>query len=333
MREARSPTVLLIGGTGRSGSTLLHRLLGQLPGFVAVGELRYLWTETLAENRLCGCGERFLACRFWSGVGRRAFGGWDRVDVEEVAALQRSVARHRHIPLLALPDVAPARYRARLGRYHRTLQATYRAIHEASGASVIVDSTKDPAYAFALRRMPGIDVRLLHLVRDSRGVAWSWAKVVRSPEVVDRQHYMRRFSPLMTGVRWDTYNLMVESLGSFGVPRQFLRYERLVEDAGAALTAIASFAGRPVDARGLSFLELGGARLGVHHTVAGNPMRMAAGHVDIRADEAWRTSMPWWQRAAVTAVTWPLLRHYSYSMSPARGGAAPASVAGGGAGT
>jgi hypothetical protein len=42
---------------------------------------------------------------------------------------------------------------------------------------------------------------------------------------------------------------------------------------------------------------------------------MAAGHIDIRLDEAWRTSMPFAQRAQVTALTWPLLRHYSHAGS------------------
>jgi hypothetical protein len=183
----------------------------------------------------------------------------------------------------------------------------YAAIRDVSGADVIIDSTKDAAHAHVLRRMPGADFRVLHLVRDSRGVAWSWAKVVRS----DPDHYMRRFSPPVTALRWVASNLMVESLGWFGVPRLLLRYENLVARPQAALAAAASFAGRPVDPEALAFVREGGAWLGAHHTIAGNPMRMAAGHIGLRLDEAWRTSMPVAQRAQVTALTWPLLRHYS----------------------
>jgi hypothetical protein len=51
----------------------------------------------------------------------------------------------------------------------------------------------------------------------------------------------------------------------------------------------------------------------VHHTVAGNPMRLRAGGIDIRVDDEWRTSMPFGQRAGLAALTWPLLRHYSHS--------------------
>jgi hypothetical protein len=309
MSATQRPTVLLIGGTGRSGSTLLDRLLGELPGFVAVGELRYTWSEALADNRYCGCGARFLDCPFWSGVGSRAFGGWDRIDRSQVLALERSIARHRHIPLLAMGDAAPARYAGRLRSYLGVLGPMYEAIRHVSGANVIVDSTKDAAYAHVIRRMAGVDFRVLHLVRDSRGVAWSWAKLVRS----DPDHYMRQFSPPVTASRWVAYNLMVESLGWFGVPRLLLRYEALVANPQAALAAIASFAGKPIGSDALAFLEGGKARLGPHHTVVGNPMRMTAGSIDIRLDEAWRTHMPFRQRAEVTALTWPLLRRYSHA--------------------
>ncbi len=281
MSATGRPTILLIGGTGRSGSTLLDRLLGELPGFVAVGELRYIWSEALGENRYCGCGARFLDCPFWSRVGSQAFGGWDRIDSSQVMAQERSIGRHRHIPLLAMGRAAPARYARRLDDYLGSLGPMYDAIRDVSGADVIVD----------------------------RGVAWSWAKVVQS----DPEHYMRRFSPPVTALRWVGYNLMVESLGRFGIPRLLLRYESLVENPQAALSLVASFAGKPLDPGSLAFLDGKSASLRTHHTVAGNPMRMTAGQIGLALDEAWRTNMPFAQRAQVTALTWPLLRHYAQS--------------------
>jgi hypothetical protein len=105
---------------------------------------------------------------------------------------------------------------------------------------------------------------------------------------------------------------MIESLGWFGVPRLLMRYETLVARPQAALAAIASFIGQPLDPQALTFVQGTSAWLGSHHTVAGNPMRMAAGQISIGLDEAWRSSMPFGQRAQVTALTWPLLRHYAH---------------------
>jgi hypothetical protein len=60
----RQLRLLLIGGIGRSGSTLLDRMLGQLAGISSVGELVHVWRRGLAENNRRGCGARFGDCPF-----------------------------------------------------------------------------------------------------------------------------------------------------------------------------------------------------------------------------------------------------------------------------
>ena len=61
--------ILYIGGCTRSGSTLVDRMLGQLPGFVSTGEFGLITTHSITENRLCGCGRRFRDCPYWQAVG------------------------------------------------------------------------------------------------------------------------------------------------------------------------------------------------------------------------------------------------------------------------
>ena len=61
--------LLYVGGAGRSGSTLLDLLLSEVPGMFAAGEVRYLWNRGVRDNELCGCGQSFLSCPFWSAVG------------------------------------------------------------------------------------------------------------------------------------------------------------------------------------------------------------------------------------------------------------------------
>ena len=60
--------------------------------------------------------------------------------------------------------------------YCSRLAKWYNAIREVSGCSVIVDSTKGPPSATLLRLVPSIELSVIHLVRDSRGVAFSWQK-------------------------------------------------------------------------------------------------------------------------------------------------------------
>jgi len=66
--------VIYIAGSGRSGSTLVERTLGAIPGWVNIGELIELFRKPSVAAELCGCGQPFSSCVFWYEVGRSAFG-------------------------------------------------------------------------------------------------------------------------------------------------------------------------------------------------------------------------------------------------------------------
>lgn len=304
------PAVLYLGGQARSGSTLLDRALGQVQGFCSSGEVRYLWDRGLAENQRCGCGIPLRECPFWDAVGRRAFGGWDRIDLDEVLMLQREVDRAGAMPALAT-NRGGARFGAELERYGEYLTRVFGAIREESGAKVVVDSSMSPPHGLVLRRIPGIDLRLVHLVRDARGVAHSSMKVVERPEITDGVDYMPTYSPLRSAARWLAANLTFEFLGR-SVPDLRVRYETFVRDPRGVLTAIADHVGLPLQPDDLSFISSHEVELAVNHTAAGNPMRFKTGTLPLRVDEAWRDGLAERDRRLVTAVAWPLLRRYRY---------------------
>jgi hypothetical protein len=304
--------VLYVGGLGRSGSTLLDRLLGQVPGFEAVGEIVYLWDHSLGRDHDCGCGKRFRDCPLWTAVGEEAFGGWSRVDAEGTLALQRRVDHTYRVPLLVAPWLRPA-FARDLRDYASAMGRVLAAVRDVSGAQVVVDSSKYPAPAFVLRRAPEVDLRVVHIVRDPRGVAHSWGRTVRRPEQQGSvQEFMPRWAPGLSARRWVTSNLLMQALGLLGVPVLRLRYEDLVRDPAAALRRVIDFAGVPLDDASLAFLEPGAAQLGPNHTADGNPMRFTTGRVEIRADEAWRSRMEPAARRTVERRTWPLRLLYGY---------------------
>jgi hypothetical protein len=303
--------VLFIGGLGRSGSTLLERMLGRLDGFCSVGELVHIWERGLHENNLCGCGERFRDCPFWRRVGEAAFGGWDTLDVGEVLALKRAVDRNRYVPLMLAPALWPP-YRARLARYLDLLERLYGAVRAVTGAEVVVDATKHASHAFLLRRLPGVDLRLVHLVRDSRGVAFSWTKLLRRLEVPGAEALMATDHPLRMSARYLAYNLLFHLLRRLGVPSLLARYETLVRRPAAELRRVAGLAGRTAGDDQLGFIGDGFVELGASHALAGNPMRFRRGRVPLWLDEEWRRQMPRGQRLLTVTSTWPLLLRYGY---------------------
>jgi hypothetical protein len=308
--------VVYIGGCGRSGSTLLDRMLGELPRVCSVGELRFIWQRGLVENQRCGCGKPFRDCPFWRAVGDEAFGGWDTLDASEMAALERATDRHRYIPFLIAPWLWPG-YRRRLTHYTRVLAQLYRGINRATGGGLIVDSTKDPPFAFLLRHVPGIDLRVVHLVRDSRGVAFSWTKRIRKPEKVDTVDFMNTYHPVEMGFRWMAFNLCFHLLERLGVARLSMRYEKIVTYPRAEIERVAEYVGDEFADDDFAFLHGEGVDLGIHHTVSGNPMRFDQGTILLALDEAWKTQLQPLHRRLVSIFTFPLLLCYGY-LRPAR---------------
>jgi Sulfotransferase domain len=309
--------VLFIGGLGRSGSTLLDRMLGRLNDVCSVGELVHLWERGLKENNRCGCGERFGDCPFWRRVGQVAFGGWDTVDVDEILTLKASVDRNRFVPLMVLPVFGPA-YRRRLDRYSDLLEQLYVGVREVSGRPLVVDASKHASAAFLVRRMRGVDLRLVHLVRDSRGVAFSWTKRMRQAEAVADDALMATKTPLRLSARYLGYNLLFHLLRLTGVPGLLLRYESLVRDPAGELARVLGFAGRPSAAGELGFIGDGWVELGPSHALAGNPMRFRSGRVPLAVDEEWRRGLRCRYRLLTVASTWPLLVRYGYLRGAAR---------------
>jgi hypothetical protein len=299
--------VLFIGGLGRSGSTLIDRVLGQTPGVCSVGELVFLWDRALSANELCGCGEPFGACPFWKEVGDAAFGGWDRIDPVSIRAWQQHVDRNRYVPSMLAPSLAP-RFRARLEPYAEAMGRVYGAIASVTGAKLIVDSSKHASTAAFLRHVPGVDARILQLLRDPHGVAWSWSKTVERPEASDGVSFMARVGPARIAARWQGYNALLALVRS---PGGALRYEDFVDRPQHATRRLLAMGGlRPESLP--QFVGPRTVRLDVDHTVAGNPLRFRTGELEIRVDEEWRTAMPRARRALVGTLAFPSTLLYRY---------------------
>jgi hypothetical protein len=307
----RRVPVLYIGGYSRSGSTLLERILGEVSGLFPAGELVHLWQRGLVNNELCSCEAPFLDCPFWIDVGERAFGGWNRLDPDAVVSLKRGVDRHRYIPLMLAP-YRPRAYEERIQAMSGYLERLYRAIHEATNRAVIIDSSKNISYAFLLRHVLALDVRVLHLVRDSRAVAFSLTREVRRPESVRGETHMPIYHPVRSSTEWAVDNALFHLFASGGTPYRRMLYERLIEDPRGALASVRELVRLPIDDAVLDSADPGYVEFRASHSVSGNPIRFKRGRVPLALDDEWRHAMSRANRTLVSTMTFPLLLRYGY---------------------
>lgn len=301
--------VLYIAGFGRSGSTILANSLGQVGGFFSGGEMNFIWKHALIEDRLCGCGRHSRECPVWRSIFDEAFGGMGNVDAREMMRLQHSGARTRHIPQM-LTKSGRAKLEERMGKFLPSSARLYEAIKSVTNSRVVVDSSKEPAYGRAIAMIPEIDLRVLHLVRDPRAAAYSWLKKKEQPDSEDRE-FMHQKSALDSAVLWDAWNISTEAMWRpSGDKYMRLRYEDFIAAPKESFQSILDFIGEPD-----SELPLAGedeVKLGVSHTVSGNPNRFDTGSVELRPDDRWKKEMAVKDRNIVTALTLPLLARYGY---------------------
>jgi hypothetical protein len=320
-----APTpVLYIAGAGRSGSTLLEGMLGAAPGFAGVGEVRYIWHRAFQDNQLCSCGRPFADCPFWHGVVRRAFGS-GRVDPDRMLELRNRVDRVRHLPRLVWPRLRDDAFRDAHEEYGAVLTRLYRGMLEASGRTVVIDSSKDAPHAYLLDSLPGIRLFVIHLVRDSRAVAYSWQRVRRRPEIHWEEAYMPTFTPSSTASEWNRTNTWYELLARRSHRYLRIHYEDLARDPAAALRLIRDRFGDLEPA----FAQVGaaGATAPYWHSVSGNPLRFAGALPAVSLDTEWVSAMDRRSRRTVELRTLPLLARYGYLTSRR-----PAALTDGGAG-
>jgi Sulfotransferase family len=301
--------VVYVAGSARSGSTIFELALARACGIPAFGELRYIWERGYRDDQLCSCGAAFRDCDFWGRVRALLARGGDVGSTADILQAKSQLDRVRHIPRLA------ARRPSRNGplegdAYTRALLALYTALGQLSPTGVFVDSSKDPSYAFVLRAL-GIDLSVVHLVRDSRAVAYSWLRRRRRPEVADRVEFMHRRGPARSAAEWSVTD------GLFALYRRIeperttcIRYEDFVAAPERTLAQVGERLGlecNPASSTASDYSLPGWARI---HSISGNPVRFSQGAVRLRLDDEWRRALPPGARRVVTAVTLPgLLRH------------------------
>lgn len=305
--NAPRPRVLYIAGDARSGSTILDALLGSQPGIVATGELHMLLVDDFGGPRVCACGRRMEGCPLWGPVLRRWSAGLTPHQPSDYLRLQDRFERLRGLLRLLWHS---SHRSASFENYTRWTADLMNAIAEIASANIVADSAKNPMRALAFLRGGAIEMTLVHLVRDPRGVAWSKRKLLR----------WRGLAPwlrnpvaivLRAALDWTFANLFTEIVASRhnNVPYVRIRYEDLMQDPAGVLARVGEVAG--INLAALGERAAAGEAFGFGHIMAGNPAR-GRGPRPLAKDVDWQSSAPGWVRHVVWAICGLQARRYGY---------------------
>jgi len=289
---ATTPGILYIAGYSRCGSTVLDIMLGAADGVASGGELTFLGDELADPTRTCGCGEPYAACPVWGSIELPA-------PPSEVAAVTRAVEGG---VLARRGRSAGPEERARYGRIQRALFAH---VARRSDARWVVDSSKTARAArgrpVALSVEAGMDVRVVHLVRDAAATAASY-RTTGSNWAAEGRGRTARFPVARAMAGWRRANGVAGALREEWPGRYLeLRFEEVVADPRPALTAISELCGHDVTAAA-DLLDDGRA-VDPGHLVGGNRLRRA-GPLRL-APPAGPPPLRWDDRAAVALLARP----------------------------
>lgn len=307
----RKIKILNFTGWGRSGSTILGSVLGEIPGFFFGGEIRTIWSLTMLKNRLCGCGVPSKECQIWSEIINKAFGGFNSINVnpKEMMTLIKSGTRTGQLALMLLPFWEKLQ-KENLKPCLENIEKLYHAVQSITGSNVIIDSSKSSGYSNLLGMIPSFDLYIVHLIRDPRAVTYSWQRKKALPDKNEKLQF-NQYSALGSSVRWSIRNLASEAYWKRHKDRYFvMRYEDFIEKPKKSVQEILNFIGeKPLS---LPFVGDHSVQLGLNHALWGNPSRFKTGVVELKKDDEWKEKMKASDKILTTALTWPLLLKYEY---------------------
>lgn len=296
--------VIYITGWGRSGSTLLARILGQIEGIAHFGELRTIWTDGFKSKSICGCGSPTHECEVWQSIMDEAFGGLENVDLSSMVNLRRaSEPRTAELFKLRFSQQRRDLFLQKSMQYRDVLQKLYSSIQKTSKVNAVIDDSLHPGYAYTLSHVPNIQPFIVHLVRDSRGCAYSWTK--------RRKKGLGYYTLKDSSLGWNMRNLATAMLKDFnGLNYCCIRYEDFIKSPQDTISEILRFSDiNPVN---LPFSDSSTVTLKPTHSIFGNDNRVETGSISLREDETWKSKMTVSDRLKVTTLTWPVLLKYRY---------------------
>lgn len=277
-------------GAGRSGTTLLATLLGNAPSIITLGEM-HQFLDYYLEDKPSSSGVKLKDCPFWSAVVGKLEQKYSRPELEAINKLRDRVEGHGHIPASLFSSNK---------KYQAFQKELFEIIKETHPTEAVLDSAKYISRALQLARMDKEHVKIIYMVRDVRGVIFSFGKKVQTQKsAISAMFYYSLINTFGLITQW--------VLGRRRVMR--IQYEAVVEHPERSLARMQTFLGQDLSAV-LQKLQ-NEEPFEMPPIIAGNRMATAK-QIKLKPDFAWKQHYSRGKQILYYLLNFPLQLIFKY---------------------
>ena len=282
--------VIYILGQGHSGSTVLSKIIGSNINIRSLGEVRH-WSNALSKKHLfikeadyrCSCGQALDKCNFFSKITNNY-----RTKYNLNAYLNKKGKLDLILFILGLKKVNAIKINN--DDYIKFLKDIKSQISE----KYIIDSSKTIGNLIKLKNTEEIDLFVIHLIRDVRGVGNSYDKI-------------KNYNFYIEVINWIIFNYLY---------RKFLKNSKL-NYISVSYDMFAQFPDTYLSKIGNTLnLDFSDYKENIikteYHEIAGNE-KYAKKLYDIKYDQTWQIELPLFKKMFASLIGFFFNRRWVYN--------------------
>tara|TARA_B100000795_G_C22742844_1_gene416107 strand:- start:399 stop:1244 length:846 start_codon:yes stop_codon:yes gene_type:complete len=273
-------------GAGRSGTTALATFLGNNSEIINLGEMHQFF-EHLSEKKECSCGEKLVECNFWKNKISKELlnSSFNNRELSENFESHLSIVKHT----FKLFD------KKEIEKYTSVHSKILQNINLNNDKKVLLDSSKYIGRALALKNINHLDLKVIYVVRDVRGVINSFSKKVQTSK-----------SPLSTIVYYVFINSIVEFVTLLFFRKKIIkiRYEDLIENPVHLFDKLERFL--TIDLADIKEKIKKEEAFKIGHIIGGNRLKKNK-KIYFRKDISWEDEFSWIKRAVFYVLSFPIM--------------------------
>jgi hypothetical protein len=305
MMSNKKQQLIYLAAASHSGSTMTAMLLGAHPDLCSVGELKAVHLGD-KKRYLCSCKTLVSQCAFWQGVSEKMAQRGQDFSISAAGMDIRSGATPYILkllkPLVRAPSMEFLRdfllslsptWRKQLPILQKRNADYVSAIAEQTGVEAVIDSSKIGIRLKYLLKNKDLDIKVIWVVRDGRGVSLAYKNPSEYADAKDPAlrgggagKTQEQGRGVETGAyEWIRCNQETEAVLATMDKEKWMQvhYEDICNDTEQTLDSIFEFIGVDPTKKRLDFKT-------VAHHVVGNGMRLDDSEV-IQLDDRWKEQL------------------------------------------